>query len=119
MKEDYPQIFAPVYITLQYGLRRSELIGLKWSAIDFEGNTLKVISTVTQTAIEGTQIITCKNKTKSIARMRSFFLTPKTKEVLLELKRKQEENKKSFGSSYCKKYEEFIFVDLIGERNKT
>ncbi|XGU46097.1 tyrosine-type recombinase/integrase [Fusobacterium necrophorum subsp. funduliforme] len=118
LKEDYPQIFAPVYITLQYGLRRSELIGLKWSAIDFEGNTLKVISTVTQTAIEGTQIITCKNKTKSIAGMRSFFLTPKTKEILLELKRKQEENKKTFGSSYCKKYEEFVFVDPIGERIK-
>ena len=118
LKKDYPQIFAPVYITLQYGLRRSELIGLKWSAIDFEGNTLKVISTVTQTAIEGTQIITCKNKTKSIAGMRSFFLTPKTKEILLELKRKQEENKKTFGSSYCKKYEEFVFVDPIGERIK-
>ena len=118
LKEDYPQIFTPVYITLQYGLRRSELIGLKWSAIDFEGNTLKVISTVTQTAIEGTQIITCKNKTKSIAGMRSFFLTPKTKEILLELKRKQEENKKTFGSSYCKKYEEFVFVDPIGERIK-
>ena len=45
--------------------------------------------------------------------MRSFFLTPKTKEILLELKRKQKENKKRFGSSYCKKYEEFVFVDPI------
>lgn len=118
LKEDYPEVFPVIYITLQYGLRRSEVIGLKWSSIDFEGDTLKIISTVTQTAIEGEQIITCKNKTKSIAGMRSFYLTPKIKEILMELKKKQEENKKIFGSSYCTKYEEFVFLNPVGERIK-
>ncbi len=36
-----------------YGLRRSEVLGLKWDAIDFEANTLKSSNIVTQASIDG------------------------------------------------------------------
>ena len=32
-----------IYITAYYGLRRSEVVGLKWSAIDFENKIIKII----------------------------------------------------------------------------
>ncbi|MBQ8301375.1 MAG: hypothetical protein IJX57_05370 [Clostridia bacterium] len=35
-----------IYITFMYGFHRSELMGLKWSAIDFENGTLTVRHTV-------------------------------------------------------------------------
>ena len=35
-----------IFVTLYYGLRRSEVLGLKWSAVDFEKNTLKIQHTV-------------------------------------------------------------------------
>ena len=35
-----------VFISLCYGLRRSEVLGLKWKAISFEENTLKIEHTV-------------------------------------------------------------------------
>jgi len=35
-----------VFISLCYGLRRSEVLGLKWKAINFEENTLKIEHTV-------------------------------------------------------------------------
>ena len=31
---------ALVYVTLYYGLRRSEVLGLKWDAVDFDRNTI-------------------------------------------------------------------------------
>ena len=41
-----------VFVTLYYGLRRSEALGLKWSAIDFENNTL----TIEHTVVKGSTI---------------------------------------------------------------
>lgn len=116
LKDEYPDVFTAIYIALQYGLRRSEVVGLKWSSIDFEENTLKIISTVTQTTIEGKQIITCKNKTKSITGIRSFPLTSKIKEILLDLKKEQINNRRKYGASYSKKEEDFVFVNPVGER---
>ena len=37
-----------IYLTLCYGLRRGEVIGLKWSAIDFKNNKLKINHTITK-----------------------------------------------------------------------
>ena len=39
---DGHQLQALVYTTLYYGLRRSEVLGLRWSAIDFDRNTLTI-----------------------------------------------------------------------------
>ena len=39
-----------------YGLRRSEIVGLKWDAIDFAGNTLTIRHTVTTCHIDGTSV---------------------------------------------------------------
>ena len=36
-----------------YGLRRSEAVGLKWDAIDFEQNTIVIRHTVTQCNVDG------------------------------------------------------------------
>ena len=35
-----------IYLTFMYGFRRSELMGLKWDAIDFDNNTLRINHTV-------------------------------------------------------------------------
>lgn len=36
---------AMVYITANYGLRRSEALGLKWQNIDFKNNTINICHT--------------------------------------------------------------------------
>lgn len=43
----------PLLIASFYGLRRSEVIGLKWDAIDFENNIITINHTVTKTNIDG------------------------------------------------------------------
>lgn len=113
-KDEY--LYFGVLMAVQYGLRRSEIVGLKWRAINFEENTINIISTVTEAHINGERILICKDKTKSIAGMRSFILTSGIKEILLKMKEEQEKNKIIFGTSYYKKDEEYIYVNKIGER---
>lgn len=100
----------PVMIDCFYGFRRSEVIGLKWSAIDFEKNTITINHTITQS--NGKLIIRDKTKTKSSKR--SLPLEPIVKSFLLELKEKQEKNKELCGDSYNQEYLEYICVDNCG-----
>lgn len=88
----------PVMIDCFYGFRRSEVIGLKWSAIDFEKKTITINHTITQS--NGKLII--RDKTKNNSSRRSLPLEPIVETFLLELKEKQEENKKMCGNSYNK-----------------
>lgn len=84
-----------VFISLCYGLRRSEVLGLKWKAINFEENTLKIEHTV----VKGLTIEK-KDRTKSASSKATYKLTPKAREIFESLKAKQEENKKLFGNEY-------------------
>lgn len=43
----------PVLVAAFYGLRRGEVLGLKWDAIDFNRGTLTIKRTVTQVKIDG------------------------------------------------------------------
>ena len=100
----------PVMIDCFYGFRRSEVIGLKWSAIDFEKNTITINHTITQS--NGKLII--RDKTKTRSSKRSLPLEPIVKSFLLELKEKQEKNKELYGDSYNQEYLEYICVDNCG-----
>ena len=97
----------PVMIDCFYGFRRSEVIGLKWSAVDFEKDTITINHTITQS--NGKLIIRDKTKTKSSKR--TLPLEPIVKSFLLELKEKQEKNKELCGNSYNQDYLEYICVD--------
>ena len=46
-------IEVPVKMAAFYGLRRSEVMGLKWDAIDFEKDTVSIQHTVTSCMIDG------------------------------------------------------------------
>ena len=97
----------PVMIGCFYGFRRSEVIGLKWSAVDFEKKTITINHTITQS--KGKLVIRDKTKTKSSKR--TLPLEPIVESFLLELKEKQKENKKLCGNSYNKEWLEYICVD--------
>ena len=43
----------PITMTLFYGLRRKEAIGLKWSNIDFDHDSILIGHTVTETKADG------------------------------------------------------------------
>ena len=104
-----------VIVSAFYGLRRSEVVGLKWDAIDFKKKTITISHTVTQATIDSKSKIIQKDWTKTKANYRSLPLVPPFEELLHRLKAKQELNRKLCGKSYCRKYTDYIYVNEIGE----
>lgn len=99
-----------------YGLRRSEIVGLKWSVIDFTSNTITIRHTVTSCTVDGKRVTIAKDRTKTKSSMRTLPLVPQFREYLLALKETQTEYRRLCGNSYSKKYLEYIYVDELGER---
>ena len=89
-------LYDMVYITFMYGLRRSELMGLQWSAVDFEDNTI----TIQHTVEVQTNLVIVKDSTKNRSSNRMYPMLSDMREILLRLKREQEDNKKTFGNCY-------------------
>ena len=111
--KDHPYSLL-IQMTAFYGLRRSEVIGLKWSAFDFNHNCFSIRHTVTTCNVKGERVTIKKDKAKNKSSLRTYPLIPFLKERLLEAKKQQEENRKLCGRAYNKEYLGYVCVDVIG-----
>jgi len=91
-----------VKVTALYGLRRSEVLGLKWDSIDFDADTVTICHTVSKVSrpVE-------KDKTKNESSFRSFPLVPEARSIFLAAKREEETNRRLFGKEYHEN--EYVF----------
>ena len=105
----------PVIMGGFYGLRRSEVLGLRWSAIDFENNIFYINHTVTTPKIDGVTKIVAKDRAKTKSSLRALPLGKDVKEILISKKQQQEEYRKKFKSSYNKKWLDYVMVDELGD----
>ena len=105
----------PILFGAFYGLRRSEAIGLKWDAIDFDQNTITIRHTVTSCDLDGKRILVASDTTKTKSSMRTLPLVPFMRERLLALKDEQEDNRRLCGRSYIKDYIGYVCVNEIGD----
>lgn len=84
-----------IKVTVIYGLRRSELLGLKWANINFKAGTVAIRHTVSKCTST-----VAKDKTKNISSRRVYPMLPEIREILLEAKEKERANKVQFGKEY-------------------
>jgi len=84
-----------VILGMMYGLRRSEIAGLKWGAIDFENDTLTVQHTVVKY-----KTLVAKDRTKNKTSNRTLPLNKEVKAYLLKLRARQEQDKLTLGKAY-------------------
>jgi integrase len=110
------ELELPVKLAAFYGLRRSECIGLRWSAIDFNNNTLTVNHTVACIEVDGkkTELATDTAKTKSS--LRTLPLVPVFRELLLRKRAEQMEFRRVCGKAYCTDFLDYVCVDQLGRR---
>lgn len=108
-------IYIPIVLSAYYGFRRSETLGMRWSAIDFENKTITVNHKVTELTENGKTIVYAEDKLKTKSSYRTLPLIPVVEEKLLEHKAKLERNQKLFGNSYCKEYIDYVCVDEMGK----
>jgi len=108
-------IYIPIVLSSYYGFRRSETLGMRWSAIDFENKTITVNHKVTELTENGKTIVYAEDKLKTKSSYRTLLLIPVVEEKLLEHKAKLERNQKLFGNNYCKEYMDYVCVDEMGK----
>ena len=84
-----------VFIALLYGLRKSEVLGIKWSAVDFEKNTIEINHTVVKH-----KSIVYQDSTKTENSRNTFELLPEARELLLDIHARQERNREICGNGY-------------------
>ena len=104
----------PVLLASFYGLRRSEVLGLKWDAIDFEANTLEIKHIVTQASIDGKKVLVQADRAKTKSSLRTLPLVPPIRDRLLMLKGQQDTYRRLCGKSYNREYLGYLCVDEIG-----
>lgn len=102
----------PVLMAAFYGLRRSEILGLRWSAIDFVGNTLTVEHTVVQYRINGQMVVEGKDRAKNRSSCRTMPLVPQYRDLLLRMKTRQESCRALCGN--CYQESDYIYVNDLG-----
>ena len=100
-----------VRVAAYYGFRRSELVGLKWDAIDFKNKMI----TIKHKVLHVDNQFYLSDTLKTTASHRTLPLLPEIKSLLVERKEEIEKNKELFKKSYNHKYDEYVFVDDIGD----
>lgn len=105
---------VPVLMGGFYGLRRSECVGLRWSAIDFINDVFYINHTVTTPRVNGKVKIIAKDRTKTKSSLRALPLDAAVKERLLAIKARQEMYRKKFKRSYQKDWLDYVMVDELG-----
>ena len=103
-----------ILLTAFYGLRRSEVLGLKWSAIDFVNKTITIKHTVVEVKINGKNKILGKDRTKTKSSYRTLPLTDEIIIALENAKKQQKYYKRKFKKNYNTKYEEYVCLKPDG-----
>ena len=99
-----------------YGLRRSEIVGLRWEAVDFERKTFTICHTATEVVVDGKTVVVDKDRPKTKSSCRTLPMVAPFETLLLRMKAEQEENRRVCGSAYCTDYLDYVYVDALGSR---
>ena len=97
---------ALVCTTLYYALRRSEVLGLRWSAVDFRRGTI----TINHTVVKNCTIVR-KDSTKTESSAHTYQLIDDVRDILLKQREAQQRNQTLFGSGYFKSDYVFTWED--------
>lgn len=104
-----------IQLAAYYGLRRSEVLGIRWSAVDFERGTISINHKVTEGKVDGKETLFTEDKLKTKSSFRTLPLIPAVRELLSAQKEKQERYRALFKKSYCTDYLDYVCVDEMGQ----
>lgn len=107
-------LYIPILMALFYGLRRSEVIGLQWSSIDFDTDVIHIDHKAYTDKTRGQYKTVISQDMKTDTSRRTLPLIPYVKEELLKHKARQEEYRKTFKSSYSHKWQDCVCVTPTG-----
>lgn len=106
-------IEVPVFLAIVFGLRRSEALGLTWSAVDFDHMTLTICNKVTRGVVDGKVTEIESDTLKSETSNRTFMMNEAVRNYLENVRKQQEQYARR-----TDKYIDYVCVNEIGNRIK-
>lgn len=103
-----------IQLAAYYGLRRSEVLGIRWSAIDFRRGSISINHKVTESKEPGIHRLYTEDKLKTKSSFRTLPLIPAMRELLLAHRKKQAYYRSKYKDSYCTDYLGYVCVDEKG-----
>ena len=98
-----------ILLTAFYGLRRSEVLGLKWSAIDFVEKKITINHVVTDNPADYSNPLRL-DRTKNSTSYRTLPLVEGIEKELVNWAKWQQSNRKDYGKEYYEDDNEYLFT---------
>jgi integrase len=98
-----------------FGLRRGEMLGLKWEAVRWETNEIMIYHTVAMGMVDRRTVLIETDATKSNNSQRTLPLVSPIRERLWEIKEAQEKDRDRLGEAY-QNPDGYIYVNAMGKR---
>lgn len=105
----------PLTLGIIYGLRREEILGLTWNAIDFKNKSITIRKTVGRGKYDGVTQFLIKDIPKNKSSYRTLPMFDFITNLLKKYKEKYKLNEKIFGNTYITDYKDFICLMDNGE----
>ena len=105
------KIFPEIVLAMVYGLRRSEILGLRWSCIDWEKGKIEVSMSVTK--VKGEWFF--NDAMKTYGSKRTLHMSDPIADFLKNIKFEQEKMRELLGDTYNHEFDDFICVDSFGK----
>jgi len=99
-------LYPLVKLDVLTGLRRSEILGLKWENIDFNTERIHIKHTISKVSK-----VIAKDKTKTSASRRTICMSEDMKNLLLKIKEEQSQYRLIFGKDYLESDYVFTWPD--------
>jgi len=105
----------PLTLGIIYGLRREEILGLTWNAIDFKNKSITIRKTVGRGKYDDVTQFLIKDIPKNKSSYRTLPMFDFIADLLKKYKEKYKLNEKIFGNTYITDYKDFICLMDNGE----
>jgi integrase len=97
-----------------FGLRRSEILGIKWDSIDLVNRTLTINHKIVPVNEDGKCRLEKSDTLKTSSSYRTMPLNENLYNYLSDLKKRQDENKTFCGNGYNSAYDGYVCVNELG-----
>lgn len=107
-----------VYLAAYYGLRRSEVLGVRWQCVDSKNKKIVINHKIEQLYGKdkvGNDNIRKSDILKNTSSYRTLPLFPKIEEMLLKVRERIESDRRRLGDLYCEKNLDYVCLDCCGQ----
>lgn len=102
------------FVLSRTGARRSEVLGFRYSQVDFKTGSIQINHSVYFGETDGKRVPKSKDKVKSASSNRSLILPNRVLREFEHQKDITENNRQRMGNTYNTRYLDYVFVDELG-----